>query len=407
MNKRGQSPRSTPAPARASSGLALRCMNLQAILNALRDGCVLSSTEIAAHLDVHPSTVTRLGAGLARAGLVLEEAVAAPCTGVGRPPKQWRLNAGAGYGVGLVVHPMTLRGVLVDLSGRPVARCTRHLDTPIRTNHLPRAASLLVRELTAGVPHDRVLGVGAGVTGIVAPDGGALVFSGGLQAPDGEHAVGYPLRDELEAMLGLPVHVANDANVAALAVFRRELRRGHVASDGSVLYLIAVEGLDGFGAGIVVGGDLYTGCRGMAGEVLHPRLAEWQPVGPQTAAAACSGDVEAQRQVIGELRPVLEYLAAVALMLDVDCIVLGGAFAALGSSIEHEFAHMLAEAWVFGDVVQPPTYRTLLDPLWPDTVTLGAADLVLDRLFTPPALGEPGPLVREVLAAESAGRAAV
>ena len=81
----------------------------------------------------------------------------------------------------------------------------------------------------------------------------------------------FPLRARLEAGIGLPVIVENDANVAAWGEFRFGAGRG-----SSDMLLITVG--TGIGGGIVAGGQLFRGAHGFAAEVGHIIV---EPGGPR------------------------------------------------------------------------------------------------------------------------------
>lgn len=97
--------------------------------------------------------------------------------------------------------------------------------------------------------------LGVGVAGLVRWPSGEFVWGPHVSG----RAVAY--RSELEARLGVPVVVDNDANLAALA----EARRG--AGVGKTVVLMLTFGT-GIGAGLVVDGDIYHGVS-FAGEVGH------------------------------------------------------------------------------------------------------------------------------------------
>lgn len=71
-----------------------------------------------------------------------------------------------------------------------------------------------------------------------------------------------PFRDVMAERLGLPVHVDNDANMAALAEFRAGAAQG--ASDAVVLTIGT-----GIGGGLILGGRLYRGAIGAGAELGH------------------------------------------------------------------------------------------------------------------------------------------
>lgn len=80
-----------------------------------------------------------------------------------------------------------------------------------------------------------------------------------------------PLRDIVSARFDLPVFVGNDANLAALG----EHRFGAGQGFDDMIYMTISTGI---GGGILVGGKLLLGHKGLAGEIGHTVL---QPNGPQ------------------------------------------------------------------------------------------------------------------------------
>jgi glucokinase len=95
-------------------------------------------------------------------------------------------------------------------------------------------------------------------------------FGGPVDATRGlvrlsHHVPGWeevPLRDQLQAEFGVPAAVDNDANVAALGEWRFGAGRG----SASLLYVTISTGI---GGGWVLGGRIWGGADGMAGEIGH------------------------------------------------------------------------------------------------------------------------------------------
>jgi glucokinase len=114
----------------------------------------------------------------------------------------------------------------------------------------------------SGLALSSLRGVGVCAPGPLDPESGML-----LDPPNLAGWREVPIRRLLEARLGLPVQVENDANAAALAEWRFGAGRGfrHLA------YLTMSTGV---GAGLVLDGKLYAGRQGMAGEVGHAPV-EW------------------------------------------------------------------------------------------------------------------------------------
>lgn len=116
-----------------------------------------------------------------------------------------------------------------------------------------------VRHLVSESPYswEQVVGVGVGMAGFIDFDKGFIKFSANLPP-----LVNVPLKDYLEAELGKPTRVNNDANVAALGEAWGGAGRG---ISSVVCYTLGT----GVGGGIVVNGRLIEGASGMAGEVGH------------------------------------------------------------------------------------------------------------------------------------------
>jgi len=103
----------------------------------------------------------------------------------------------------------------------------------------------------------QLLGIGIAAAGIIDSDKGRVISSPNLP---GWHEV--PLRDAIEQRFGIPVHLGNDATLAALGEWRFGLKNG-------IANLIYITVSTGIGGGIIAGGKLYTGACGVAGEIGH------------------------------------------------------------------------------------------------------------------------------------------
>jgi glucokinase len=108
---------------------------------------------------------------------------------------------------------------------------------------------------------DELEGVGVGVPSVVEFETGRVVSSVNIPLAD------VPLREVLGERLGVPVFVDNDATVAALAEAHDEQLK-LVARD---LVMITVG--TGVGGGLVLGGRIYRGATGGAGELGHTLIA--------------------------------------------------------------------------------------------------------------------------------------
>ncbi len=154
---------------------------------------------------------------------------------------------------------------LADRQGRLVAR-SRQSTAP---SGRPRedVARMLeeVRRLLseAGIGTSALLAAGASVPGPLDSRRGVL-----MHPPNLEGWREVPLGEWLADELGCPVRLENDANASALAEWRFGAGQGW----SDIVYLTMSTGV---GAGLILGGALYRGRDGTAGELGHVPL-EWQ-----------------------------------------------------------------------------------------------------------------------------------
>jgi fructokinase len=218
---------------------------------------------------------------------------------------------------------------------------------------------------------------------------GSLTAGGLMKNSNSVCLNGHTILLDLEARLGQPVRMANDANCLALS----EATDG--AAAGAAVVFAAILGT-GTGAGIAVHGRVLGGPNALAGEWGHnpmpwavpgvdpspacycgqqgcvetlvsgPALARdhaahgGEPLGAaQIAERAASGDAACQATLERHASRLARSLAAVINLLDPDVIVLGGGLSRMAHLYERVPA--LWSAWVFSGGVREPV-RTRLVP---------------------------------------------
>ena len=145
--------------------------------------------------------------------------------------------------------------------------------TPILDTVCQEAARMLAGCQAAGYP---VAGVGVSATGQI--DSARGIVAGTCGSLPGWP--GAPIRAALEAGLGLPVTVANDANCMILG----EAWVGAARGCADVLGVTIGTGL---GGGVLTGGRLLEGTRGLGGELGHMRTHALDGVPCTCGAAGC------------------------------------------------------------------------------------------------------------------------
>lgn len=158
---------------------------------------------------------------------------------------------------------MSVCAIGVDLGGTKIAvaalRGSDLGESLIATTELGSAAAL-IDQLVAMIERARPDGlqaVGIGVPSIVEPQTGRVVSSVNVPLAD------VPLGDVIGERLRVPVLVDNDANVAALAEAHDD--QLHFVVRDLVMLTIGT----GVGGGLVLGGRIYRGAGGGAGELGH------------------------------------------------------------------------------------------------------------------------------------------
>ncbi|WP_339228122.1 ROK family glucokinase [Oceanobacillus sp. FSL K6-2867] len=105
------------------------------------------------------------------------------------------------------------------------------------------------------------LGVGVGAPGFIDMDTGLVYEAVNIGWKN------FPLADQLKEKSGLPVFVANDANIAVLG-------ENWTGAGNKAKNLIALTLGTGVGGGIIANGSILNGENGMAGELGHLKIEE-------------------------------------------------------------------------------------------------------------------------------------
>lgn len=202
-------------------------------------------------------TVSNIIERLLESGLLQEELGA--IGGGGRQSRLVQLNEDAAYAVGIQLSRAALSVVVTNLAARVLA----HRRIPFSAMEGPEAVLSSVRDRVRGllaeaeVPMGKVLGVGMGVPGPIDLQAGRL-----RDVPNFEGWRGFPVKEEMERLLGLSVLIDRNATAAALG----ERWSGAGKEVDNFVYIYVGSGV---GAGIVVGGEAYRGETGNSGDIGH------------------------------------------------------------------------------------------------------------------------------------------
>jgi len=273
--------------------------------------------------------------------------------------------------IGIDLGGTKIAGVVLDASG--AERAARRVATPAGDYAATVAAVVdLIRALEADVGGVD-LPVGVAHPGALSP------ASGRIKNANSTCLNGRPLQDDLQAALGRPLALANDANCLAAS----ELADGAAVGVESAFAVILGTGV---GGAVALHGQVLRGAHAIAGEWGHnplpwPRAEEWPgPVcwcgrqgcietwlsgvglaadharrhggalrGEAIVAAAGAGDAAAVDTLARYAERLARALAHVINLFDPEVIVLGGGVSRV--STLYETVPALWLRWVFSDVV--------------------------------------------------------
>jgi predicted NBD/HSP70 family sugar kinase/biotin operon repressor len=264
MVSRGRPAAAGAEPVAVGSPAALRGANRARVLENLRRAGPTSQSALARATGLSRATVLNIVRELTDSGLV----TIADELRAGRRTVEVSFNRGAGVVVGIDFGQRHLRMAIADLAHRVLAESHEKLALGHNANDDLRLVARLLDKLLAeaGVSRQDVLIASMGLPAPVEPETGKVGLPSILPG-----WIGVRAADAVGDMLGVRVLVDNDANLGAMA----EMTFGAATGATDVVYLKASTGI---GAGLVLGGSLYRGAAGTAGEVGHVTIDESGPL---------------------------------------------------------------------------------------------------------------------------------
>ena len=222
-----------------------------------------SRADVARALGISAASVTALTADLIGLGLLREVEGASLDgreAGRGRPPVALEIVPEGRHVIGVKLGDERHTAILSDFGGRMLAEAARPAAPGRRpTEELLDEVEALVADLRARAPGCEVQAVGIGMPGLVEHGRGRVAWSPLLEGTD------LDFQAACQARLGAPVQIDNDSNLLTLAELW--FGAGRALSDFAV---VTIE--HGVGMGLVQGGRLFRGARGMGLELGHTKV---------------------------------------------------------------------------------------------------------------------------------------
>jgi fructokinase len=276
--------------------------------------------------------------------------------------------------IGVDLGGTKIEGVALDAAGRPLHRVRVATERDRGYDHIVGRVADVVAALRPHAPDAAVVGIGT--------PGSLSARDERLKNSNTTCLNGRPLRADLEARIGMPVRIENDANCFALAEALHGAGRGYALVFGVILGT-------GVGGGIVHRGALWSGPQHVAGEWGHHAIdpagaacycgrrgcVETMLSGPALEAAHraaggkdCAASEVAARAAAGEpaaAAALTRYLdvfgravANLIAILDPDVVVLGGGLSNLDDLYGR--GRDAVARYVFNDELRTPIVRNAL-----------------------------------------------
>ena len=390
-----------------------------AVLRLIWEQRRISRAEIARLAGLSRSTVSEIINEILPAGLVAEIGEG-PSRG-GRRPILLEFQDDVCVILGVEMGGAHVAVALTDLRGRILAWETQ--DHPVRSD--PEGTRLVIAKLC-----DRCLSIPAAEGRPLVGLGVAVPSPIDPTAPDHLSSVVMPKwnghlgLEPLAYRYGVPLFVDNDANLGALAEYWWGL-------DGTTDNLAYIKVATGIGSGHIIGGEIYRGATGVAGEIGHLSI---DPQGKQcicglrgclVTLVGARGLEERARELIAEfpesplalIPPTVNAIEEAALsadplalqvireaaahlgtalagllnLMNPSVVVLGGGLSRLGELVLAPLRERVRTHTLVSSVA---AVEILVSKLGPQSVAVGAATLVLkeglsdSRLFAAVGTGQ-------------------
>jgi predicted NBD/HSP70 family sugar kinase len=369
--------------------------NRAALLRRLHVHGPRTRATLAVELGLNRSTIKAVVDGLAEAGVVTE-AVPAQRNGAGRPSLMVIPEAEAAVVLAIDVRVEQVAMSMVGIGGQVLGRHSWNLHSRTRTpgeviTHIAESAQLLGEELAV-----TARGAGVSVPGVVRRADGWVHEAPNLGWSD------VALGTRLASVLHVPVQVANDAELGALAEHVRGAAHG-------VMDLVYVSADKGVGGGVISEGRPLRGTRGYVGELGHLVVRPggrdcycgsrgcWETeVGEAAMCRALGLPEDTPRGVVvaelrslataplpGPLDELAEWLATglvtVVNMMAPELVVLGDLFAVLPPALVDQVRATVHQRSLVSRAVGG--IRITTSPLGRDAKLVGAAELAFEPVL--------------------------
>ncbi len=237
----------------------LKLMNKSSLLQIIRSEAPISRAALSKQTNLTRATVSSLVEELINDHLVIE--IGMGSSNGGRKPMLLEINGEAGFIFAMDLRATDILFIVSNLQGEKLKKSyvpyVSGTDSSITLQQIIEIMDMEMNELP-----DRPLGltgIGIGIHGFVEFPTSLILFAPFFGWKNEKW------KSRLEDHFQVPVHIENEANLAALG----ELETGFTPHYSELIYLSIGAGI---GAGMIFGGNIFRGIQGYAGEVGHTTI---------------------------------------------------------------------------------------------------------------------------------------
>jgi predicted NBD/HSP70 family sugar kinase len=371
----------------------------------------ISRAEISRQLDLSRSTVTEIVKELIPTGLVAE--VGNGESSGGRKPIMLQFQDDARVILGIDIGATHVSVAMTNLRGKLLF--WKEKEFPVRED--PEGTYKLINELcneslaSKNFDYDKLLSIGVSVPSPVDPIHPEYLSETIIPAWHGKSGL-----ERLREKYRVPVYLDNDANLGALA--EHWWGAGKNVND-----LIYIKISNGIGAGYILGGKLYRGSKGIAGEMSHmpidpngrlcgcglrgclgtvisawaliervKALSNLYPDSPLLTTnpgiidienAALDGDPMANQIVLEAANHLTSAITSLVNLLNPDMIILGGSLSRLGDLVIKPIQERIIKTALVKDLSKTKLRSAELGA---KAIAIGAATLAIEQAFIDPKI---------------------
>lgn len=364
-------------------------INILRIIRLLWIEKKISRVDIASKLAMDKSTVTKITSELTQKNIIKEAESGESGPQGGRKPVYLELNSGYACVAGIEINPEKIYCSLINLMGEPIFEYSEKIvcdeEYHFELMECFTKAFNILKEKSINLKNN-IIGIGVGIPALVDVKSGKIIQSIPLQISEPINFI-----QQAENITNLPVFFDNDAKCCCYA----EKMFWNDSSDVKNMMYVMVQHRPqqpvknspkniSVGFGFVLNGKIYHGANSSAGEfrsMMWDSSSKNQFVNGKDSIKSLSDE----KKVLPIFKELAKNVSFLVNTLNLDVVYVGG--------IERKYAEEIVK-YIREDVIYLWPYEwnktstITTGVISENVVSVGAAILVLDKLFSIPELSE-------------------